>query len=141
MELVKDKAGAKWWLWLWGLVALVAAALIAGALWWRQSSEVQDVAAQTYALVKVATDTADQHSVAATIALPCKPEQKAILESHQATVAAALSTYLTSASGGALADPRNRAELLKALLETANQSLPPELKLDRVLFTAFVVGS
>ena len=141
MKLVKDKASAKWWLWLWVLFGIFTAVLVAAALLWRQSSAPVDVAAPAYTLVKVTTSTVDEHSVAATMALVSKPEQKAALEGQRAAVTAALSSYLTSASGAALADPRNRAELLKSLLDTANQSLPAELKLDGVLFTDFVVGS
>lgn len=141
MELVKDKAGAKWWFRMWVLFAIVSVALVATALLWQRSPESNDVAAPAYTLVKVTTSTADEHSVAATVALMSKPEQKVALEAHRTTIIAALSSYLTSASGSALADPRNRAELLKSLLDTANQSLPPELKLESVLFTDFVVGS
>ena len=141
MALFKDKASAKWWIRMWVLLGVVAAAVVAIALLWKHPEDATPAAMPAYTMVKVTTATSDEHSVTATIALPCKPEQKEAMEAQKATVAAAMSSYLTSASGGALADPRNRAELLNALRETANQSLPPELKVDNVLFTDFVVGS
>ncbi len=141
MKLVKDKASAKWWFWMWGLFAIVSLALVATALLWQRPPASSEVAAPAYTLVKVTTSTADEHSVAATLALMSKPEQKAALELHRPAITTALSGYLTQASGPALADSRNRAELLKALLDTANQALPPELKLESVLLTDFVVGS